>query len=107
MVEELWKEKRIRNRIGSWMLAFCLALLPQASLGADPQSLDLNRATQEQLASLPGIGPVRARAIVDRRSEIPFVRVEELLDVPGIGPAVFRGLQGRIDVTPDAESPGR
>ena len=107
MVEDFWQAQRNRNRIGAWMLALCFALVPLASVGADPGPLDLNRASQEQLSGLPGIGPVRARAIVARRSEIPFERVEELLDVPGIGPAIFTGLQGRVDVVPEAESSGR
>ena len=107
MIEESWQPKRIQNRISAWLLALCFALVPLASVGADPGPLDLNRASQEELSGLPGIGPVRARAIVARRSEIPFERVEELLDVPGIGPAIFTGLQGRVDVVPEAESTGR
>jgi len=44
--------------------------------------LDVNTATAAELASLPGVGPGLARAMVERR---PYDRVEELLKVPGIG----------------------
>jgi competence ComEA-like helix-hairpin-helix protein len=49
--------------------------------------LDLNAATEEELVLLPGIGPAKARAILERRARKgPYSRVEDLLDVPGIGP---------------------
>lgn len=58
--------------------------------------LDLNAATETDLMLLPGIGPAKARAILDRRAQKgPYTSVEELLDVSGIGPktlARFRDL---------------
>ena len=49
-------------------------------------AVNINEAGVEQLEMLPGIGPVRAQAIVDyRNASGPFMRVEELDDVPGIG----------------------
>jgi len=57
--------------------------------------LDLNRAEPERLEALPGIGPVRARAIAGAR---PFARVEGLLGVPGVGPATLAALRGRVEV---------
>lgn len=47
----------------------------------DPR-IDLNTATQQELESLPGIGPVMARAIIARR---PFRTADELDHVSGIG----------------------
>lgn len=50
--------------------------------------LDLNTATQADLETLPGIGPVIARAIVEaREARGSFQAVEDLLAVKGIGPA--------------------
>jgi len=49
--------------------------------------LDLNAASVDQLDTLPGVGPVTARAIVAWRTEHGrFTRVEELQEVDGIGP---------------------
>jgi competence protein ComEA len=47
--------------------------------------LDLNSATQAQLESLPGIGPVLASRIIEYRSQTPFRSVEELKNINGIG----------------------
>ena len=49
-------------------------------------AVNINEGGVEQLEMLPGIGPVRAQAIVDyRNASGPFMRVEELDNVPGIG----------------------
>jgi competence protein ComEA len=46
----------------------------------------LNRATEEDLRHLPGIGATRAKAILALRAKLSrFTRVEELLRVKGIG----------------------
>jgi len=48
--------------------------------------VNINEAGVEQLEMLPGIGPVRAQAIVVyRNASGRFMRVEELDKVPGIG----------------------
>ncbi len=68
--------------------------------------VNINTATVQQLQALPGIGAVKAQAIVDYREEHgPFQSVEELLEVKGIGPATLEKF--REDVTVDgAESAG-
>ncbi|MFF5424618.1 MULTISPECIES: helix-hairpin-helix domain-containing protein [unclassified Streptomyces] len=56
--------------------------------------LSLNAATAEQLDSLPGVGPVLARHIVDHRSRHGgFRTVAELRDVDGIGERRFADLE--------------
>ena len=52
------------------------------------ERIDPNTATVASLRRLPGIGPVRARAIVDYRADkkAPFVTLEDLHHVRGIGP---------------------
>ena len=50
--------------------------------------VNLNSATEEQLDTLPGIGPVTAAAIIAwRDANGGFSSVEQLGDVEGIGPA--------------------
>ncbi len=56
--------------------------------------LDLNRATGEELQTLPGIGPSIAQRILDyRREKGPFRRAEDLEQVPGIGPRLRERLE--------------
>jgi competence protein ComEA len=57
----------------------------------------LNSATIEQLDSLPGVGPVTARKIVDYRQQHGgFGSVDELDAVPGIGPARLADLRSLV-----------
>jgi len=62
--------------------------------GAEPAAgsglLDLNRASEADLQQLPGIGPAKARAIVEHRERYgPFRSVDDLLNVKGIGPKLL------------------
>ena len=71
--------------------ALFLILLPAA--GWSEERVDVNTATLEELDRLPGIGPVKARAILDERNANgPFVSVEDLERVKGIGPATVKKL---------------
>ncbi len=56
--------------------------------------LDLNRATAAQLETLPGIGAVKAAAILAvRETRGGFQSMEELEAVRGIGPALVAKLR--------------
>ena len=53
----------------------------------EPQPVFLDRATEDELVLLPGIGPVTARRILAFRDSLgTFGHPEELLAVKGIGP---------------------
>ena len=56
--------------------------------------INLNSATVEQLATLPGIGSATAKLIIEHRTQIgKFNRIEELLTVKGIGEKKFEALK--------------
>jgi len=58
-----------------------------SAAGSSTGPVQLSTATQEQLDSLPGVGPVTAQKILDYRKEHgAFHSVDELDAVPGIGP---------------------
>ncbi|MEV6250268.1 ComEA family DNA-binding protein [Streptomyces sp. NPDC051742] len=62
--------------------------------GGPAVPLSLNTATVEQLDTLPGVGPVLARHIVDHRTEHGgFRSVGELREVNGIGERRFADLE--------------
>lgn len=64
-----------------------------AGASAATNQISLNSAGQSDLESLPGVGPVLAKRILDwRTSHGAFGSLEELQNVPGIGPKVFANL---------------
>ena len=63
--------------------------------------LDLNAASAELLETLPGIGPVLAKAIVDyRESNGGFQSVEEITNVARIGPVTYEKIRDLVTVGP-------
>ena len=53
------------------------------------ETLDINRASVEDLQLVSGIGPVIASRIVQARQERPFENVEALTRVRGVGPRLL------------------
>ena len=59
--------------------------------------ININTATAEELQRLPGIGEVKAEAIVAWRSEYGAFRYpEELIRVPGIGEGILAKILDQI-----------
>jgi competence protein ComEA len=75
-----------------------LLIAPHAAGASDPEPIDLNTASAAELASLPGIGPAKAQAILSYREATPFRTPEDLLQVKGIGERLFAQLKDRIRV---------
>lgn len=74
----------------------------QRSLGVTLDSLiNINTASQEELDTLPGIGSVRAKAIIAYRTQNGFfMTIDDLLKVEGIGETTFNELKDFITVSP-------
>ena len=63
----------------------------------DADKVNINTADADELETLPGIGPVLARRIIDwRTANGPFTCPEDLLQVSGIGQTTLDGLRDRI-----------
>jgi competence protein ComEA len=63
---------------------------PSDAPSRPPSPLDVNRATEDELLQIPGIGPVLAARIVAARAAGHFGAVDDLRRVPGLG-------RGRLD----------
>ena len=69
------------------------------STGVAGAKINVNTATETELESLPGVGPVLAQRIIDYRTEHgPFATVDALDDVSGIGPATLADLRDLVSV---------
>ncbi len=63
--------------------------------------LNLNTATQEALESLPGIGPSKAKDIINYREQVrAYENVDDLLNVPGIGSATLDSIREYLIIEP-------
>lgn len=82
----------LRQLLAGLIMMFCAA-------GVALAALDINTATADEFDKLKGIGPVKAKAIVEYRVKNgPFRSVEDLKSVPGIGDSTFDAIKREITV---------
>lgn len=62
------------------------------------EQIELNSATQAELESLPGIGPVTAGKIIESRAEAPFRTVDELRERGLVGEKTFETIRALVRV---------
>lgn len=74
-----------------------------AAQGAGKRALEgvvnINTAGAEELQLLPGIGPAKARSILEYRRARPFRTVEELVRIKGIGRKMVKRLRLHVTVS--------
>ncbi len=58
--------------------------------------IDLNHADQAELETLPGVGPVTARKIIDARAEQPFSSALDLRSRGLVGESVFADIEDLV-----------
>ena len=100
----------MRHPIAAGVSALALALLlstPALAAGTEPGArssvsgitgvVNVNSATAEELALLPGVGPAKAQAIIRYRTEHgAFKRVDDLNQVKGIGDKEMERLRPHV-----------
>lgn len=79
-----------------WIIGLFAMLMSVAALAA----VNINTATQQELETLKGIGPVKAKAIIDYRAKNgPFKSQADLVNVPGIGEKTVEKLKADLAVS--------
>ena len=84
-----------------FILIFLVNLQSLSALCEEGQ-IDINTASAEELDKLSGIGPAKAKAIIDAR---PFNSTDSLIDVIGIGEATLSKIKSQgiacVDMEPE------
>ena len=71
----------------------------QTASATSSDKISLNKATKEQLLSLPGIGESKANAIVAYRTEHgSFQKIEDIMNISGIKNGVFDKIKNKITI---------
>jgi competence protein ComEA len=79
------------------MFFVCTSLV--AAQDAAPKKLNVNTATVEQLAAVPGMTPELAQKIVDYRNEMgDITNIDELKDIEGMSQDVLDQVKDHIGV---------
>jgi competence protein ComEA len=77
------------------LCALAALLISTAALA----TVNLNSATKDELVALPGIGPSKAQAIIDYRTQNgPFRSVDEVRKVRGIGEKLFQQIKPELTI---------
>ena len=70
----------------------------RATTTAAQKLVNINTASAEELEVLPGIGPVKAAAIVEARMEKPFSSKKDIMRVKGIKEGTYEEIKDLITV---------
>jgi competence protein ComEA len=87
------------------LMALVAAILTSSAAFAKAKTVtgvaNLNTASVEQLALLPGVGESKAKSIVAFRKAHPFKATEEVTEVKGIGNKMYKRIAKHLAVRGD------
>lgn len=73
-------------------------------------AVNINTASQAELEALQGIGPAKAKAIIEHREKTgAFASIDDLAKVSGIGPGTIKQLRDVVTIESEksAEAPAK
>jgi competence protein ComEA len=101
--------KNFHNKIAMTLLAAlfigAVSSARAAEAASSQQLIDINTATQAELETLPGVGPSKARAVIEFRTRRPFKRAEDIMKVKGIGRKSFLKMKPYLTVSGKTQIP--
>ena len=82
------------------MKKLLFVLLSLFSFGWALAVVNINTASEQELQTLKGIGPAKAKAIVaHRQSNGPFKSADQITEVKGIGTGIYNKIKDEITVS--------
>ncbi len=97
------RSHRLSAILLTWLIAcfWIYTLIPETGAIESKAQVDINKASVDELVTLPKIGPKIAEQIVKYRQEHgPFRTIEDLKAIKGIGDKTIEALRPMITVTP-------
>ena len=86
----------LRNNIAAAVIAAAL-LIPSYNAFAEDELLNINTATVEQLAQVPGLNEELAKAIVQYRDDMGDIQsMDQLAEVPGISKDLLENVKKHV-----------
>ena len=74
-------------------------IIPESNIKSEKEMVNINKASQTELETLPGIGPSIALKIINYRNENgKFSNIEDLKKVSGIGENKYENIKALISV---------
>jgi comEA protein len=98
-------QARVRRLLTVVAMAAAIAVAGPGHGAEGDQRIDINAASASELATLPGIGEAKAKAIIEHRTVEPFRTVDDLKKVKGIGDKTFESLRPQLTVGAGSAQP--
>ncbi len=86
--------------LGAWQPRSVVPGMLEPPPPVEPEELDLNTATAEELTTIPGVGPGLAERIVEaREAQGGFASFDDLLEVRGVGQALLERIKDSLKLS--------
>ena len=74
------------------------ACINQPEVNNDYEKININKASKEDLETIPGIGESKALNIIKYRNNTPFKTIDDIKNVEGIGDSLFESIKEYLTI---------